>query len=142
MCSLSRTDRCPSLDRSQRRSTTTAHQSGSLDHRTVKRGSRQTDQYLVEWKGYPISEATWEPIENLTNSIDLVSEFNQQRNVQLSAVQTILQQSFAAVARASSLACAGGADSSASRTKRNLQSRGGCNRASSLSVGISVSALR
>jgi hypothetical protein len=113
-----------------------------LDHRTVKRGSRQTDQYLVEWKGYPISEATWEPIENLTNSMDLVSEFNQQRNVQLSAVQTILQQSFAAVARASSLACAGGADSSASRTKRNLQSRGGCNRASSLSVEISVSALR
>ena len=100
-----------------------------LDHRTVKRGSRQTDQYLVEWKGYPISEATWEPIENLTGAIELVSEFNQQRNVQLSAVQTILPRSFAAVARASSPAFAAGARSSASRTKRDLQSRGGCNRA-------------
>ena len=100
-----------------------------LDHRTGKRGSRQTDQYLVEWKGYPISEATWEPIENLTGAIELVSEFNQQRNVQLSAVQTILPRSIAAVARASSPACTVGAESSASRTKRNLQSRGGCNRA-------------
>ena len=113
-----------------------------LDHRKVRRGARQTDQYLVEWKGYPTSEATWEPIENLTGAIELVSEFNQQRNVQLSAVQTILPQSFAAVARASSLAVAAGAGSSASRTKRNLQSRGGCNRPSRLSLEIACAALR
>jgi hypothetical protein len=65
----------------------------------VKRGSRQIDQYLVEWKGYPISEATWEPIENLTGSMELVAEFNQQRNVQLSAVETVLSRTFAQVAR-------------------------------------------
>ena len=100
-----------------------------LDHRKVRRGTRQVDQYLMEWKGYPISEATWEPIENLTGCIELVREFNQQRNVQLSAVQTILPPlSFAAAARAGSLACAGGAGSSASRTKRSLLSTGGCNR--------------
>ena len=70
-----------------------------LDHRRVRRGTRQVDQYLVEWKGYPISEATWEPIENLTGSIDLVTEFNEQRGVQLSAVVTVLARTFAQVAR-------------------------------------------
>ena len=59
-----------------------------LDHRKVKRGTRHIDQYLVEWKGYPISEATWEPIENLTGSMDLVQDFNDQRHVQLSTVVT------------------------------------------------------
>ena len=70
-----------------------------LDHRNVKRGSRQIDQYLVEWEGYPISEATWEPIEHLTDSMELVTEFNQQRNVQLSRVEIVLARSFAQVAR-------------------------------------------
>jgi hypothetical protein len=59
-----------------------------LDHRKVKRGARQVDQYLVEWKGYPASEATWEPIENLTGSFELVTEFNEQRQIQLGAVET------------------------------------------------------
>jgi hypothetical protein len=70
-----------------------------LDHRKVKRGTRHIDQYLVEWKGYPISEATWEPIENLTGSMDLVREFNEHRHVQLSTVVTVLQQTFAQVAK-------------------------------------------
>lgn len=26
-----------------------------------------TKQYLVKWKGYPSSQNTWEPIENLNN---------------------------------------------------------------------------
>lgn len=70
-----------------------------LDHRKVRRGARHIDQYLVEWKGYPISEATWEPIEHLTGAIELVTEFNQQRHVQLSTVETLLPRTFAAVAR-------------------------------------------
>ena len=69
-----------------------------LDHRKVKRGARYVDQYLVEWKGYPISEATWEPIENLTGSIELVTEFNKQRHVQLSTVETTVVRTFAQVA--------------------------------------------
>ena len=71
-----------------------------LEHRPVQRGRRQVDQYLVEWKGYPISEATWEPIENLTGAMELVKEFNEQHGVQLSKVETRLLQSFAAVVQA------------------------------------------
>ena len=71
-----------------------------LDHRKVRRGARQVDQYLVEWKGYPISEATWEPIEHLTDSMELVQEFNEQRHVQLSSAHTVLARSFVQVAAA------------------------------------------
>ena len=70
-----------------------------LDHRKVKRGARHIDQYLVEWKGYPISEATWEPIENLTGSMQLVAKCNKQRHVQLSAAETLIARTFAQVAR-------------------------------------------
>ena len=73
-----------------------------LDHRKVRRGGRQIDQYLVEWKGYPISEATWEPIENLTGAMDSVTEFNTQRGVQLSTVVTFIARTFAQAARAGS----------------------------------------
>ena len=69
-----------------------------LDHRRVKRGARQADQYLVEWKGYPISEATWEPIENLTGSFELVMEFNEKQRIELSTVETHLARTFAQVA--------------------------------------------
>ena len=32
-------------------------------------------QYLVKWLGYPNSENTWEPIENLSNADTKVQEF-------------------------------------------------------------------
>ena len=32
-------------------------------------------QYLVLWKGYPISEATWEPAHNLKRAPDVVHAF-------------------------------------------------------------------
>lgn len=35
------------------------------------------EQYLVKWKEYPETEATWEPIENLNDVIEKVAEFNQ-----------------------------------------------------------------
>ena len=101
-----------------------------LDHRKVKRGTRHIDQYLVEWKGYPISEATWEPIENLTGSMDLVKEFNEQRNVQLSAVVTILRQTFAQVAKSVSHRRAQPELTAVLRGRSTgFQRRGGCNRA-------------
>lgn len=34
--------------------------------------------YLVHWKGYDISERTWEPTENLENAKELVSKFHHQ----------------------------------------------------------------
>ena len=42
-----------------------------LDKKTI--GSKV--HYLVKWKGYPLSEATWEPLENLSNALDLIREF-------------------------------------------------------------------
>jgi hypothetical protein len=34
--------------------------------------------YLVFWRGYPPSETTWEPTENLVHAQDLVNRFHQQ----------------------------------------------------------------
>jgi hypothetical protein len=31
--------------------------------------------YFIEWEGYPLEEATWEPIKHLENCLDLVEEF-------------------------------------------------------------------
>ena len=33
--------------------------------------------YLVDWLGYSPSHRTWEPIENLNNAPELVTEFHQ-----------------------------------------------------------------
>jgi hypothetical protein len=77
-----------------------------LDHRKVRRGARLIDQYLVEWQGYPISEATWEPIEHLTGSMELVQEFNEQRNVQLSSAVMMVPRTFAQVAKSKAPALA------------------------------------
>jgi hypothetical protein len=33
--------------------------------------------YLVFWRGYPPSEATWEPVGNLVHAEDLVNRFHQ-----------------------------------------------------------------
>jgi Chromo (CHRromatin Organisation MOdifier) domain len=43
-----------------------------LDSRFV----RSALKYLVRWKGYPISEATWEPTKHLKNSPSLVQQFH------------------------------------------------------------------
>jgi hypothetical protein len=37
---------------------------------------RHSLQYLVKWKGYHITESTWEPASNLKNSPSLVRSFH------------------------------------------------------------------
>lgn len=43
-----------------------------LDSRRRGRGI----QYLILWKGYPISDSTWEPPDNVRNAQDLVADFH------------------------------------------------------------------
>ena len=31
--------------------------------------------YLVLWKGYPLTEAAWEPISHLANALDILEEY-------------------------------------------------------------------
>jgi len=37
---------------------------------------RKRLQYLVHWKGYSVSERSWEPVENLQNSLDVLRDFH------------------------------------------------------------------
>ena len=58
-----------------------------IDHRRIGRNKRI--QYLVSWKGYPIHEATWEPIENLDGALDSVIDYNKKKNIDLGVMVTI-----------------------------------------------------
>jgi hypothetical protein len=37
------------------------------------------EEYLIKWKGFPRSESTWEPLTNLTECLQMVTEFNAKR---------------------------------------------------------------
>jgi hypothetical protein len=92
-----------------------------LDHRKY----RKRNQYLVSWKGYPLSEATWEPIEHLDGALDLVIRYNSDKGVALNVITSLIPslQLEKGVANSSTLSWV----QVASRTKLNFQSRGGCN---------------
>lgn len=42
---------------------------------TDKRLKNGRTEYLVKWQGYPVSESTWEPIENLKAVMNIVNDF-------------------------------------------------------------------
>lgn len=47
-----------------------------VGHRKIERGrAAGTIQYLVKWKGYPMYEATWEPIRNLGNALEAMRDY-------------------------------------------------------------------
>ena len=48
-----------------------------ISHRTRGQGY----QYRVKWKGYPITEATWEPESNLQNSLQLLTRYKNNHNL-------------------------------------------------------------
>jgi hypothetical protein len=41
----------------------------------AKRLSRNSVEYLVQWKGYSTADCTWEPAANLSNAPQKVQEF-------------------------------------------------------------------
>ena len=47
-----------------------------LDQRITKQGNRSTPQYLIKWKGYPLHDATWEPLSNLTNADEALKKYH------------------------------------------------------------------
>lgn len=52
-----------------------------LEHRYLRRGKgRPQLQYKVLWKGYPIHDATWEPVHNLTRCQETIRKYHQERN--------------------------------------------------------------
>lgn len=37
--------------------------------------------YLVKWKNYPMEQCTWEPYRNLTNCMEVLSEYNASKTI-------------------------------------------------------------
>jgi len=67
-----------------------------LDHRRY--GRRKILQYLILWKGYPVHEATWEPIEALDGALELVVNYNKRKKIQVSNVEALDFREFTLVA--------------------------------------------
>jgi len=56
---------------------------GELEYRVEKildhKRKRNRDYYLVKWQGYPLSDATWEPMEHLKHARKTVEDFQRGR---------------------------------------------------------------
>jgi len=46
-----------------------------VDRIIASRGHGRKREYLVQWKGYPLWESTWESKRHLVNASDVVAEF-------------------------------------------------------------------
>ncbi len=44
-----------------------------------KKDENNIIKYKVKWKGFPLSEATWEPVENLTNVEALINQYEEKK---------------------------------------------------------------
>ena len=54
-----------------------------LGKRTINKGSTTSTQYLLQWKGFPRSEATWEPADTYMSQLDAVKIFEQKEKRKL-----------------------------------------------------------
>ena len=66
-----------------------------LDHRRY--GRRKVLQYLILWKGYPVHEATWEPIEALDGALELVVDYNTRKKLQMNVAEALDFREFTVV---------------------------------------------
>jgi hypothetical protein len=57
----------------------TEHEEYEVETILDKRILRKKPQYLIKWLGYPLHEATWEPLDHLKNAMDKVKEFEETR---------------------------------------------------------------
>jgi hypothetical protein len=57
----------------------TEHEEYEVETILDKRILRTKPQYLIKWLGYPLHDATWEPLENLKNAMTKVKEFEETR---------------------------------------------------------------
>jgi hypothetical protein len=57
-----------------------------------KKAIKRKTFYLVKWQGYPSSENTWEPIENLENVKWMVDDFNQQQDAAKPVIDLIEEE--------------------------------------------------
>lgn len=74
----------------QRRKQTRSNQKESeyeVDRILDKRMRDGIMVYKIQWKGFPASEATWEPVENLQKCKDMISEFEKSRKEALNAAR-------------------------------------------------------
>jgi hypothetical protein len=67
-----------------------------LDHRRY--GRQKIMQYLILWKGYPVHEATWEPIETLDGALELVVNYNTRKKIQVNNAEALDFRDFTPVA--------------------------------------------
>jgi hypothetical protein len=57
----------------------TEHEEYEVETILDKRILRKKPQYLIKWLGYPLHDATWEPLEHLNNAKDKIKEFEETR---------------------------------------------------------------
>jgi hypothetical protein len=46
-----------------------------------KKNTPKGVEYQVKWKGYPMSECTWEPERNLTTCKEMIDEYKKRNNL-------------------------------------------------------------
>ena len=46
-----------------------------LDKKVTKHGRGYSIKYLIKWKGYPLTDATWEPLSSLGHAQETINDY-------------------------------------------------------------------